>query len=293
MSNKYYSLQGKLKENGEIYNYKIHRRNLYGFSSKSMMPYIPNGCRYSTPTFGEIMQLLRIYKQYNDWHTSPSAANFSSCLQERTDYFAILRQIYPQSLFDDIGNIMCKGISEFQEELGLNSHSWLKEYEEGLSSEEKCKAVYANMHEIARRILTAMRSGSGITVIAEHPTTKVYNSNKERHDDYLLHGSTFYKNREALAVPAVHPRNGKYAGVCLALAQAYRAYGAYVFLMGDATYRKTPLYPEETKIAFNEYKRALATDGDMLSILIAYADAISYAHHTRKKTKCNETNYFA
>ena len=79
----------------------------------------------------------------------------------------------------------------------------------------------------------------------------------------------------------------------LALALAYRAYGAYVFLMGDATYRKTPLYPEETKIAFDEYKRVLATGGDMMSILIAYADALAYTRCRGRRVSRTETNYFA
>lgn len=39
MANKYYSLQGKLKKNGELYNFKIHRCNLYGFSRSSLLPF--------------------------------------------------------------------------------------------------------------------------------------------------------------------------------------------------------------------------------------------------------------
>lgn len=295
MSNKYYSLQGKLKENGELYNFKIHRRNLYGFSSSPLLPYAPNGCRYYAPTLKQIMQLLRAYKQYEDWHTSPSDTKFTSYLQERTDYFSVLRQIYTQKLFDDIENMLGKTIDGYQDDLGLDSHSWLKEDEENLSSEEKCKAVYTNMHKIAHKLLTALRRANDnrVTVIAEQPTTEKYTSNKERYKDYLSHGSTFYKSGEALAVPRASDCNSPHADACLALALAYRAYGAYVFLMGDATYRKTPLYPEETKIAFDEYKRVLATGGDIMSILIAYADALAYTRCRGRRVSRTETNYFA
>ena len=298
MANKYYSLQGKLKKNGELYNFKIHRRNLYGFSRSSLLPFIPNGRRYYAPTLKQIMQLLRVYKQYTDWHTSPSDANFSSCLLERTDYFLVLRQIYSQQLFDSISSILHKGIYEYQMEIEINEHSWLKEDEENLSSEEKCKAVYANMYEIAHRMLRDLRRANGnrVTVMTVQPTTVNYSSDKERYNDYLSNGSAFYKCGEALAVPSSYHSNGPHADVCLALALtlalAYRAYGAYVFLMGDATYRKTPLYPVETKIAFDEYKRVLATGGDMMSILIAYADAIAYVHRRGHRASRTETNCF-